>query len=84
MFNVNWFKFIGESVTPVTTGDLNGDNSIDATDYALMKKYILGLIDAFPVQDDLKAGDLNLDGVIDSLDFAVFRKYLLGIITELP
>ncbi|MGB8451627.1 MAG: dockerin type I repeat-containing protein [Anaerocolumna sp.] len=53
-------------------------------DYALMKKYLLGLINDFPVENDLTAGDLNLDGVIDALDFAVFKKYLLGVISELP
>ncbi|HEX2925993.1 MAG TPA: carbohydrate-binding protein [Ruminiclostridium sp.] len=79
LFNINWFKFTKETETPVIEGDLNGDNSVDATDYALMKKYLLGSITDFPVQDDLKAGDLNKDGTIDALDFAVFKKFLLGL-----
>jgi enterochelin esterase-like enzyme len=82
LMNLNWFKFT--NTVQVLTGDLNGDNSIDATDYALMKKYLLGLIKEFPVQDSIKAGDLNSDGVINALDFAVFKKYLLGTITKLP
>jgi arabinoxylan arabinofuranohydrolase len=81
LFNLNWWKFSGGSYK---VGDLNGDDSVDATDYALMKKYLLGLINDFPVENDLTAGDLNLDGVIDALDFAVFKKYLLGVISELP
>jgi len=81
LFNFNWFKFTGGSVT---AGDLNGDASVDATDYALMKMYLLGSINDFPVQDDLVAGDLNIDGTIDALDLAVFKKYLLGDITKLP
>ncbi|RCX10542.1 dockerin type I repeat protein [Anaerobacterium chartisolvens] len=84
LFNLNWFKFTKEDITPVLTGDLNGDGSVNATDYALMKMYLLGSIEDFPVEDDLKAGDLNSDGVIDSRDFAVFKQYLLGIIPELP
>jgi hypothetical protein len=84
LFNLNWFKFTSGSVTPTLTGDLNGDTSVDATDYALMKMYLLGSINDFPVQDDLAAGDLNLDGAIDVLDLAVFKKYLLGIIPKLP
>ncbi|RCX14837.1 dockerin type I repeat protein [Anaerobacterium chartisolvens] len=84
LFNVNWFQFIKESVKPVLVGDLNGDGSVNTTDYALMKMYILGTIEDFPVDNDLKAGDLNGDGVIDSRDFAVFKQYLLGIISELP
>ena len=79
LFNINWFQFSKETGTPILTGDLNGDASVDATDYALMKKYLLGLINDFPVENDLAAGDLNKDGVIDALDFAAFKKLLLGI-----
>jgi len=49
-----------------------------------MKKYLLGSIYDFPIQNDLEAGELNLDGVIDALDFAVLKKYLLGTISKLP
>ncbi len=84
LFNFNWFKFTKNDVVPVIAGDVNGDNSVDATDYALMKKYLLGTITDFPVQNDLAAGDLNGDSVIDALDFAVFKKYLLGDIVKLP
>ena len=87
LFNLNWFKFTSGSVTPTPTptpqyvvGDLNGDKSVDATDYALMKMYLLGSIEGFPVENDLAAGDMNHNGVIDALDFAVFKKYLLGAI----
>lgn len=78
LFNFNWFKFTKKDVVTVLAGDLNGDNSIDATDYVLMKKYIVGLISDFPVEDDLKAGDLNSDGEINSLDFAILKKIILG------
>jgi arabinoxylan arabinofuranohydrolase len=78
LFNVNTWKF-NKSVTPTLTGDLNGDDVVDAMDFALMKKYILGLINDFPVEDDLEAGDLNKDSVIDALDFAAFKKMLLGV-----
>ncbi len=73
-------------VTPVQdiVGDLNGDKAIDATDYALMKMYLLGSINDFPAENDLVAADLNSDGNIDALDFAVFKKYLLGDISKLP
>ncbi len=78
LFNFNWFKFTKKDVVTVLAGDLNGDNSVDATDYVLMKKYIVGLISDFPVEDDLKAGDLNSDGEINSLDFAILKKIILG------
>ena len=78
LFNLNWFKFTKKDVVPVLAGDLNGDNSIDATDYALMKKYLMGLIIHFPVEDDIKSGDLNSDGEINALDFALLKQLLLG------
>ena len=78
LFNLNWFKFTA-GTTQTFAGDLNGDNTVDATDYALMKMYILGTIEKFPVENGLEAGDLNKDGVIDALDFAIFKKDLLGI-----
>ncbi|WP_024833132.1 beta-L-arabinofuranosidase domain-containing protein [Ruminiclostridium josui] len=84
LFNINWFKFIKEDVSTVLAGDLNGDNTIDATDFAMMKMYLLGLINDLPAQNDIEAGDLNKDGVINALDFAVFKKYLLGSIENLP
>ena len=82
LLNLNWFQFTKKATTIV--GDLNGDASIDATDYALMKMYLLGAIEDFPAEDDIKAADLNSDGVIDAIDFATFKQYLLGVISELP
>lgn len=77
LFNFNWFTFT-KDVTPTLAGDLNGDASVDATDFALMKMYLLGAIQDFPAENGLEAGDLNGDGIIDALDFAVFKKNLLS------
>ncbi len=82
LLNFDWFQFTNKASTIV--GDLNGDTSIDATDYALMKMYLLGAISKFSVENGIKAADLNADGAIDALDFAVFKKYLLGDILKLP
>ena len=85
LFNVNWFQFINSTPEPTTiVGDLNGDTEVDATDYALMKMYLLGAITDLPAENDLEAADLNADKVIDALDFAVFKQYLLGTVKELP
>ncbi|WP_244648278.1 carbohydrate-binding protein [Ruminiclostridium herbifermentans] len=84
LLNLDWFQFVKEAESSTIVGDLNGDKSIDATDYALLKMYLLGSIDKFPVEDGIKAADLNGDGTIDALDFATFKQYLLGSITELP
>ena len=82
--NLNWFKFTKEDISTALVGDLNGDKSIDSTDYALLKMYLLGSIEEFPVENGIKAADLNVDGAIDAIDFAVFKKYLLGDVSELP
>lgn len=65
-------------------GDVTGDGAVDATDYAAMKKYLLGDVSAMQNKDWKITGDLNQDGTIDALDFAIFKKYLLGTILELP
>lgn len=79
LFNINWFQFSGGGSSVVMAGDVNGDKAVDATDYALMKMYLMGSIQEFPSENGLEAADLNKDGVIDSLDFAAFKKILLGI-----
>ncbi len=84
LLNLNWFQFSKATEGTTIAGDLNGDKSIDATDYALLKMYLLGSIEKFPVEDGITAADLNADGAIDALDFATFKQYLLGSITELP
>ncbi len=69
----------------VLCGDYNKDGAVDALDYALLKKYLLGEL-TLPVTDpvDRLRLDLNQDSTIDALDFAIFKKYLLGIIPSLP
>ncbi|QNU65479.1 carbohydrate-binding protein [Ruminiclostridium herbifermentans] len=61
-------------------GDLNSDGSIDAIDFALLKKYLLDSSEDISEEN----ADLNGDGEINALDFALMKKYLLGVITEFP
>lgn len=65
-------------------GDVTGDGEVDATDYAAMKKYLLGYEDAMQNKDWEITGDLNQDGTIDAIDAANMKKFLLGIIEKLP
>lgn len=62
-------------------GDINGDGKVDAIDYALLKKYLLGLY-----SDDFNryVADVNLDGSIDAIDLAILKGYLLHIIDAFP
>ena len=67
------------SDAPYLLGDVNGDNSINSTDYALLNKYLLGDVTSIP---SLESADVNSDGSVNSTDYAILKRYLLGIITE--
>jgi arabinoxylan arabinofuranohydrolase len=85
LFTFNWWKFYAADPTPTEKiGDLNGDNSIDALDYSLMKQYLLGVITDLPAKDDKYVADLDNDGSITALDLSLLKKYLLGSITKFP
>ncbi len=64
-----------------TYGDINSDGNIDAIDYAVLKKVLLGS-DLQGI--NLSAADVNLDGQVDAIDFAVLKSYLMKIIDSLP
>ncbi|HEX9058567.1 MAG TPA: glycoside hydrolase family 9 protein [Clostridia bacterium] len=82
------------SATPVPTvtptpptvkyGDINGDGLVNSTDYVLMKRYLLKVIDKFPYENGIKAGDVDGNGVIDSKDSSLVKRYILLIITKFP
>ena len=69
---------------PFIYGDVNGDNVVNSTDYALMKRYILGIITDFPYENGLQAADVNADGAINSTDYALMKRFILGLITIFP
>lgn len=63
-------------------GDINGSNSVDSLDFAIMRTYLLGKNSL--EEKALKAADVNGDGSADSIDFAILRQYLLGKISVFP
>jgi len=64
-------------------GDLNGDDAVNAIDFGLLKKHLLGI--GTPLDDNgRKFADVNLDSNINVIDFGLFRNYMLGIIDTLP
>ena len=83
LFNLNWWKF-KTAPTEIIYGDLDGSGDVNAIDFSLLKKYLLGSISNFPSPNGLKAADLDSNGKIDVLDFVLMKKYLLGMITEFP
>ena len=76
LFNVNWFTF-SKKDSSYKLGDLNSDGQIDAIDFQLMKKHILGI----EILQDVKPADLNGDGFVDAIDFVMLKQYLLGMIS---
>jgi len=61
-------------------GDLNSDGNINSTDYSLMKRELLGMVQV----GDLTSRDLNADGAFNSTDYTILKRYLLGIIDIFP
>lgn len=62
-------------------GDVNSDGRVDSTDYAMLKRYLLGIITSFPTPNGLLAADVNQDGYINSTDYAMVKRIILGTIT---
>ncbi|RCX17108.1 dockerin type I repeat protein [Anaerobacterium chartisolvens] len=62
-------------------GDLNNDGQVNSVDFALLKKYLLGMGDDGII---LENADVNKDGTVNSIDFANLKLYLLGRIDKLP
>jgi lysophospholipase L1-like esterase len=77
-----------QSVTAADTseviGDLNGDSSINALDYSLMKQFLLETVTDLPAKDDVYVADLDGDSKITALDISFLKQYLLGLITKFP
>jgi len=65
-------------------GDVNGDGDINSIDYAVMKKYLLGIIKEFDYEYGSKAADLDGNDIVNSIDYAYMKMYLLGKIKKFP
>ena len=56
-------------------GDLDISGSVDALDYAIMKQYLLGMIEFD--SETYRRADLNEDGEVDAIDLSLIKKLLL-------
>ncbi len=65
-------------------GDIDGNKKVNSIDFMILRKYIMGLIDRFPLESGFYCADVDNSKYINALDFAYIRQYLLGIITEFP
>lgn len=63
-------------------GDINGDNKITSTDYALMDRYISKQITLSEQQ--IKYADLNADTIVSNSDKDLLSNYIYGLIFSFP
>lgn len=61
-------------------GDINNDGKVNSNDYALLRRYLLGIVTM--VDLNIEAGDLNGDGAVNSTDYVILRRYIVGYILE--
>lgn len=70
----------------VVKGDINGDGSINAIDFGILRQLMLGLITSPNLAKEgynwADAADVNNDNSYNSIDFGYMRKYLLGMISS--
>lgn len=68
----------------IVLGDLDGDDKFTALDFALFRKYLLGMDVDVAIDYWMEVGDVDGDGELTSIDFGLFRKRLLGLIDKFP
>jgi len=59
-------------------GDINDNGSVNSADLLILKKYLLGLVDASEV--NLDNADVTSDSKVNSADLLMLKKYLLGLV----
>lgn len=67
---------LGASSLP---GDVNGDGKLDASDYILIKRAVLGTVTLSEAQK--KLADVDGDGDVDSVDYTMAKRAVLGTFT---
>ncbi|TYQ13383.1 UNVERIFIED_CONTAM: RHS repeat-associated protein [Acetivibrio alkalicellulosi] len=74
---------MGLETESIRYGDLNGDGRVNSTDYVLIRRYILRIMEN-PSDERMIAADLNGDGRLDSTDAVILRRMLLEILKYCP
>ncbi len=63
----------------VLLGDLDGNGKVEAKDYMMLKRHVLG---TYQLTDTQKvAADVNLDGKTDAKDYMMVKRHVLGTYT---
>lgn len=59
------------------TGDVNGDGALKSNDLLLLKKYLLGFVEAKDI--NMAGADVTGDGEVKANDLLLIKKVLLGL-----
>ncbi len=71
--------YVMKAVSSFKTGDLNLNGVIDATDYAILRKLVLGTLTAEEIGDLAYAtADVNGDKVVNARDYYLVKRAFLG------
>ncbi|MEJ6950515.1 glycoside hydrolase family 9 protein [Natronospora cellulosivora (SeqCode)] len=62
----------------IIPGDVNGDGVVNSIDATILGRYILTMIDEFPIENGFQAADINNDGVINSLDYNLIMQLIFN------
>ena len=68
-------NFEGKTYNLVVLGDVNGDGKIKASDYVLIKNYIMSNGSLNDVQK--KAADINKDSSVKASDYVLIKNYIM-------
>ena len=63
------------NISPIRTGDVDGDNRVTSADADLLARFLLGTAPSSSV--DTYAANVNGDKSVDSTDLLMINKYLL-------
>ncbi len=69
------FNYVSESSLS-GLGDINGDVDIDAADYILVKRHIIG--NKLLTEAQVKRADINGDGEVDAADYILIKRHIIG------
>ena len=68
---------IGDSGEKGVTGDVTGDGNVKSNDLLLLKKYLIGFVEAKDI--NMANADVTGDGEVKANDLLLLKKYLLGL-----
>ena len=69
-------KYYGADDDASLRGDVNGDGKLDATDYFMAKRAVLGTLELTP--EEAARADVDGNGVVDAADYFAIKRAVLG------